>query len=95
MPESYRPIISVIVPTYNRSAGIKDLVSCLAKQTQDGSFDYEIIVVNDGSTDTTASAINNVKLSNRNTKIFHHKKNLGKGAAVRTGIAKAISNCTP
>lgn len=57
MPETYRHTISLIIPTYNRSAVVKEMLNCLAKQTLDGSFDYEIIGVDNNSQDDTRAGV--------------------------------------
>ena len=51
-------------------------------------LEKEIVVVNDGSTDDTAAAIDQVCLINPQVTAVHHPKNMGKGAAIRTGIEK-------
>ena len=75
--------LSVIVPTFNESDTIIKTLEQVLKQKQVS----EVIVVDDGSTDQTNSQFKNIK--NPKLKIVVHEKNLGKGAAVRSGIEKA------
>ncbi|MGD1986516.1 MAG: glycosyltransferase family 2 protein, partial [Desulfobacterales bacterium] len=49
----------------------------------------EIIIVNDGSTDGTAAQLETIDSTYENVRVFEHKKNRGKGAALRTGLAAA------
>ncbi len=50
-----RPLISVIIPTYNRAALLRRAIdSVYAQEGISGHFDVEVLVVDDGSTDTTA-----------------------------------------
>jgi dolichol-phosphate mannosyltransferase len=78
--------LSIIIPVYNEEKTVADV---LKKVTQVKFKDVvkEIIVIDDGSSDKTLSKIKSLKL--RNIKLYSHKKNQGKGAAVRTGIKKA------
>jgi glycosyltransferase involved in cell wall biosynthesis len=75
--------LSIIIPVYNEE---KTLLPLLKKVQSIKLFGLkkEIIIVNDGSADRTAEILNKVKLPNG--KIFHHEKNRGKGAAIRTAI---------
>ena len=79
--------ISVIMPVYNEE---KTLLEILNK-VKNVNIDKEVIIVNDGSTDKTKEILEQVEQHEKNphVKIFHHEKNQGKGAAIRTGIDKA------
>src|SRR3989338_4450796 len=75
-------LLSIIIPVYNEGKTVAEIIRQV-KAVND--FDKEIIVVNDGSTDDTIKVIKVIK----DITIISHKKNQGKGAAIRTGIAKA------
>lgn len=81
------PFLSIIVPLYNEEkrlfGGITKILRFLDKQT----FLTELIVVNDGSTDTTAKLLKNIK--DKRLRRISYKKNKGKGFAVRSGMKKA------
>lgn len=77
--------LSVIIPVYNESRTIAKIVRRVEK-VNIGDVKKEIILIDDGSTDNTAAAIR--KLKERYIKLFH-KKNQGKGGALKTGISKA------
>ena len=82
------PQLSVIVPVYNEKPTIEEILRRIAQV----EIPKEIIVVDDGSTDGTREILRQiVQESDRlgNLKVFFHEKNLGKGAAVRTGITQA------
>lgn len=83
--------LSIIIPVYNEEKTILHVISRLEKQAIP-LVEKEIIVVDDGSTDATASEIKNLKFKIKNLKIFRHPKNLGKGAAVKTGIKNATGD---
>lgn len=74
--------VSIIVPIFNEESTIEILLEKILRIDLE-QIEKEIIVVNDGSTDSTAS-----KLKNFSDKIIiaHHEKNRGKGAALRTAF---------
>jgi len=80
-----KPCISVIVPFYNASHYIEKCINCLKKQNIKKPF--EIILINDGSTDNSLQIIK--KLSIPNLKLFSFKKNRGPAAARNLGIIKS------
>jgi len=80
--------LSIIIPVFNEEKTVKELIERVISVKIPG-VEKEIIVVDDGSTDATASEIKNQKLKIKNLKIFQHPKNMGKGAAVKTGIEHA------
>jgi glycosyltransferase involved in cell wall biosynthesis len=73
--------LSIIIPVYNEEKTVKELISIVKKvDTKDVS--KELVVVDDGSKDNTVNILKNIT----GIKLIIHKKNAGKGAAVRTGI---------
>jgi glycosyltransferase involved in cell wall biosynthesis len=77
------PKVSVIIPTYNRLPMLKEAVDSVLAQNFE---DFELIVVDDGSTDGTADEI--VKYGGR-VKLLQHKENRGVSASRNTGITHA------
>lgn len=77
------PFFSIIIPLYNKEKFIKNTLQCVFNQ----SFtNYEVIVVNDGSTDKSLAVLE--KFSDNRLKIFN-QKNQGVSVARNTGMAKA------
>ncbi|MBN2120947.1 MAG: glycosyltransferase family 2 protein [Candidatus Omnitrophica bacterium] len=81
--------LSIVLPTYNEEENIReivsDTVSCVARYT-DG---FEIILVDDGSTDRSRQIINQVRADNLKIKSISHSRRQGYGSAIRTGISLA------
>ncbi|MBC6400272.1 MAG: glycosyltransferase family 2 protein [Ekhidna sp.] len=72
--------LSVIMCTYNEGKTLNEII----KKVLDVPLNIELIIVNDGSSDNTRQILNTYK-NHQNIVIIHHKKNLGKGSAIRTG----------
>ncbi|RJQ25336.1 glycosyltransferase family 2 protein [Candidatus Parcubacteria bacterium] len=83
--------LSIIIPAYNEGKTIGEILKKVEKVQLNG-VGKEIIVVDDGSIDATASVISNFQFPISNFKIIRHKRNLGKGAAVQTGIENATGD---
>src|SRR3972149_9753107 len=78
--------LSVIMPVYNEKTTIKEILRQV-RSVDLGEIDKEIIVVDDCSSDGTGDILR--LEADSSIKVFHHEKNQGKGAAVRTGLGKA------
>lgn len=78
------PFLSVIVPAYNSQHSIEECLQSLINQNYPKDR-YEIIVVNDGSTDRTADILQKYNRS-KLIRVIHHDKNRGLAAARNTGI---------
>jgi dolichol-phosphate mannosyltransferase len=83
--------LSIIIPVFNEEKTILEMLKRVIS-VKIPEVEKQIIVVNDGSTDTTASVISNFKFQISNFKLLSNNKNQGKGAAVRTGIENAIGD---
>ncbi len=75
--------LSVIIPVYNEEGSIKKVVQEVVKVPLK-KIQKEIIIVDDFSTDNTRKFLKDIK--NKNIKIFYHRKNMGKGSAIRTAL---------
>lgn len=82
---NFIPLVSVIVPAYNSSKYIEDCVQSVLNQT---FKDFELIIINDGSTDNTLEIINNLSKTDNRIKIFS-QKNSGVSSARNLGLKKA------
>ena len=77
-----KPIISVIIPAYNEKSTINEII----KQVKAVKIPKEIIIIDDFSKDGTCEFLRKIK--DKQIKVIYHKKNLGKGYAIRTGISQ-------
>jgi len=82
-PSKPRPLLSIVVPVYNELATILDVLDSLQRHINSHSF--EVLVVDDGSTDGTAQKIRNLD-SAAHMRLYFHETNQGKGAALRTAL---------
>jgi len=78
--------LSIILPLYNEAGHIENLVGNLIADIKNYIVDFEIILVDDGSTDKGPSIINKLSLLYSAVRIINHPKNKGYGSAVKSGI---------
>lgn len=93
--------LSIIIPVYNEEKTVEELLKRVVQVNLPKGVKREIIVVDDGSTDSSKLKISNfirsvvgkqsskLQFKNRDLRLIEHKENKGKGAAVRTGIKAA------
>ena len=82
--------LSVLIPLYNEEEYIEALLQRVAEAPYPEGMRWEIVVVNDCSTDGSAEAVENfIARTGVKITLIHHEKNQGKGAAIRTAIGHA------
>lgn len=84
--------ISVIVPLYNEAESLPELEQWIARVMKENNFSYEIIFVNDGSTDTSWDVIKELAEKNPSVKGVCFRRNYGKSPALNTGFIRAKGN---
>lgn len=87
-------VLSIIIPAYNEEKTIHLILDKVKNVQLINNIDKQIIIVNDFSSDNTKAAIlNYIERNNSlNIKLLDHPKNMGKGAAIHTGINFATGN---
>ena len=80
--------VSIVVPVRNEAGNITPLITEIAAAL-DGLWPYEIIYVNDGSTDETAQRLAEEMARRSNLRVLRHERSTGQSAAVRSGIRAA------
>jgi glycosyltransferase involved in cell wall biosynthesis len=87
------PSLSVFFPTYNDAEGLPRLLERTFDVIPKLTSDYEVLVINDGSTDNTATVLESaVALYAPYLKIVTHETNRGYGAALRSGFASCTKD---
>lgn len=85
--------LSIIVPAYNEEGNLKVLLESIKKTLKD--YTYEVIFVNDGSTDKTSLVLNKLYESNSDiVKVINFSRNFGKDAAIYAGCTYASAELT-
>ncbi len=79
--------ISIIMPAYREREGIARSASEAAAWLQSKNWPHEVLVIDDGSDDGTASEAAAAALTHSGIRVIRHERNRGYGAALRTGIA--------
>jgi len=83
------PELSVFLPIYNEEKTIKDVVLKTKRVLEDIASKWELLLIEDGSTDKTYSIIKNLSEDDPRLKIIKHEKNKGYGEALKSGIYSA------
>ena len=81
--------ISVVVPLYNEAESLPELTRWIERVMADNNFDYEIIFVNDGSSDDSMQVIHNLAQSNPRIHAISFARNYGKSPALNEGFRAA------
>lgn len=85
--------LSCVVPAFNEAAGIAALLEALRRAIEPLTADYEIIVVNDGSTDGSREKVLRSAAASR-VRYVELSRNFGKEAAIQAGLDLASGDCT-
>lgn len=88
-PAARRPGLSVFFPAYNDSGTIASLVISALKTARQLTDDFEVIIVNDGSADSTAEIADELVRTYPEVRVVHHQRNRGYGGALRSGFETA------
>jgi len=81
--------LSVVIPAYNEERRLPNTLKEVDKYLRDRPYEYEILVVNDGSKDGTAETVKKLALEIKNLRLIDNKANKGKGGVVRQGMLEA------
>lgn len=82
-----KPVLAVLIPVFNEVQSIKRLIHRVLSAPNE--VDVRIFIVDDCSSDGSGEVLDALALENPMLTVLHHRKNLGKGAAIRTAISAA------
>ena len=85
--------ITVFFPCHNEQDNVSRVTEQAVTVLEELGADYEVIVVDDGSTDATGSIADELAVANPCVRVIHHPGNLGYGAALQSGFRAATREC--
>jgi dolichol-phosphate mannosyltransferase len=81
--------ISIVIPALNEEAVVEGVVRDISKQVAASFTDYEIILIDDGSTDKTGDIMERLATELPNVRAIHNPRNIGLGSSYQRGLAEA------
>jgi glycosyltransferase involved in cell wall biosynthesis len=78
--------LSVVVPAYNEAESLPELSEWIERVCNSSSIDYELIVIDDGSSDNTWEVLRDLTAKNSRVRAVRFRRNYGKAAALQTGF---------
>jgi len=84
-----KPFLSIVIPAYNEQKRITPTLKQIHSYLHSSPYEYEVLIVSDGSTDRTAEVVNETTSMWQNFHLIDNKKNNGKGYVVRQGMLEA------
>lgn len=85
-------MISIVIPLYNEEENIPQLQSRLVAATASWGIPFEVVLVNDGSSDSTPSLLDELAQNDARFKIIHFSRNFGHQPAISAGIKHAMGD---
>ena len=83
------PTFSLVIPVYNEADSLGELVASIDDAMAPLNASYEIVFVDDGSTDGSFERLTSLSVQDARVRVFSFRRNLGKSAALRCGLQKA------
>jgi glycosyltransferase involved in cell wall biosynthesis len=85
-----KPLVSVVLPAFNEAAILRDhlLILCDFLENEQDAFNWEIVIVNDGSVDETGKIADEFAAERDNVRAIHHQINYGLGQALKFGMSQ-------
>jgi dolichyl-phosphate beta-glucosyltransferase len=83
------PELSIVIPAYNEEKRLAPVLDSVYSFFTSQGIDFEIVVVNDGSTDNTGALVKDFTCKYKQVRLIEHTNNKGKGYAIRIGVLAA------
>lgn len=84
--------LTVLVPAYNEAESLPELAQWIDKVCISSSIDYELIIVDDGSSDNTWEVLRQLSAKNERIRAVRFRRNYGKAAALQTGFEASVGD---
>ncbi|RYF89457.1 MAG: glycosyltransferase, partial [Chitinophagaceae bacterium] len=81
--------LSIVIPLFNEDESLPELLAWIERVMQQNNYSYEVILVDDGSTDDSWKVIETLRTNNSNIKGIKFQRNYGKSAALNEGFKAA------
>ena len=81
--------LTVVVPAYNEAESLPELAEWIDRVCTGSSISYEVIIIDDGSSDGTWDAVRRLSAADSRIKGVRFRRNYGKAAALQTGFGEA------
>lgn len=81
--------LSIVIPLFNEEESLPELMAWIERVMTDNNYSYEVIFIDDGSTDSSWHVIENLRVRNTNIKGIKFQRNYGKSAALNEGFKAA------
>jgi len=91
-PDAHQETLSVVIPLYNEEQSLVELHNRIILSLNSFSSHYELIFVDDGSTDNSFSVLKDLNKKDARVKVIRFRKNFGKSAALSAGFKEAQGN---
>ncbi len=87
-----RQLISIVVPAFNEEAVLPQFHQTISEVLSEQPFDFEIVYINDGSSDNTLGIINELRQADKQVTLIDLSRNFGKEIALTAGLQKAAGD---
>lgn len=91
-PQRHPNLLSVVAPVYNEQELVELFVSRTCAALEDHDYAFELVIVNDGSSDTTPALLDDIAMRDHRVRVIHLSRNFGHQAALTAGLEHAIGD---